>query len=129
MPGQRGTLSRCGIVREKGPYHRRQFRHGSRKDPEQCLEIQYVPQMRRIPLVKYTENHDGQQGEIFDKINHDAPLELRRAGDATGTQCWDPLRVTLSHTWYQQRQRGYIEGKRNSTFVRAYQMSESETLL
>jgi hypothetical protein len=77
--------------------------------------------MRRIPLVKYTENHDGQQGEIFDKINHDAPLELRRAGDATGTQCWDPLGVTLSHTWYQQRQRVYIEEKRNSTFVRAYQ--------
>jgi hypothetical protein len=40
--------------------------------------------MCRIPLVKYAENHDGQQEEIFDKIDHDAPPELIRAGDATG---------------------------------------------
>jgi len=40
--------------------------------------------MRRIPLVKYAENHDGQQDEIFDKINHDAPLELVRGADVTG---------------------------------------------
>ena len=85
MPGQRGTLSRRGIVSEKETYHRRQFRHGSRKDPEQCLEIQYVPQMCRIPFVKYAENHDGQQDGIFDEINHDAPLELGRVADGTGT--------------------------------------------
>jgi len=41
--------------------------------------------MRRIPLVKYAENHNGQQDGIFDKINRDAPLELIGASDATGT--------------------------------------------
>ena len=40
--------------------------------------------MRRIPLVKYAENHDDQQDEVFDKINQDAPLKLFRFADVTG---------------------------------------------
>ncbi len=42
--------------------------------------------MRRVPLVKYAQNHNPQQDEVFNEVDHYTPLELGRQEDPTCTE-------------------------------------------
>jgi hypothetical protein len=52
--------------------------------------------MCRVPFVKYAQNHNPQQDEVFNEVDHDTPLVLGRLGDATCVELGGPLGLTLN---------------------------------
>ena len=52
--------------------------------------------MSCVPFVKYAQNHDPQQDEVFNEVDHNTPLELGRLGDATCAELGGPLGLTLN---------------------------------
>src|SRR5712672_2202084 len=86
---------------QRNTYHRWQLRQRGRKNPEQALEVQHVPKMCRIPLVKHTIYHDHQQNGVLDEIHQYTPSVLICAAERTCAENRRPYGSTLSDTrWY-----------------------------
>ena len=54
--------------------------------------------MRRIPLVKYAENHNPQQSKILNEVEHNTPLVLICTADAASVQRIRPFSVALNNS-------------------------------
>lgn len=46
------------------------------EDPPQTLDVEHVPETRRIFLVKHTREHDAEQSQVLHKVDQNAPPEV-----------------------------------------------------
>ncbi len=58
--------------------------------------------MCRVPFAKYAPNHNPQQDEVFNKVDHNTPLVFSRLEDVTCAELGGPLCLTLNNAWYQR---------------------------
>lgn len=79
-------------------HHRRHLGCDGGQNPENTLEIEHPPKIRRILLLQHANKHDAEERQVHYEINKYAPAENVGPGDSTCACDRAPHRITLQGT-------------------------------